>query len=154
MQLNKIDDPRSNLQKARRRQLVEFAHAKGMTEISEQMDADLIRERLMQRGFSQIPLRTYSLGHAGRHEVPPIGPKAPPPATPPGLSADELQQFREWQQQRQVKPRARGRHRQNGHRRPAQSLQGEEHSDGPHRQHGIAEGKAESAWLTRPSSMR
>jgi hypothetical protein len=108
MQLNKIDDPRSNLQKARRRQLVEFAHAKGMTEISEQMDADLIRERLMQRGFSQIPLRTYSLGHAGRHEVPPIGPKAPPQASPPGLSADELQQFREWQQQRQQAPAPAG----------------------------------------------
>lgn len=99
MQLNKIDDPRSNLQRARRRQLVEFAHSKGMTEITEQMDADLIRERLMQKGFTQIPVNAYRLGHAGRHETRPLGPRQTPQAQP-GMDADELREFRAWQAQR------------------------------------------------------
>lgn len=104
MQLNKIDDPRSNLQKARRRTLVEFAHSKGMTDITEQMPAEKIREKLQERGFSQIPARHYPLGHAGRHEVPPIGPRQQPQAAPAptGLNASELEEFRQWQQQRKA----------------------------------------------------
>ena len=52
MILNKIDDPRDNLEKAHRRELVLFAQAQGVSEITEHMPAILIRRTLRAKGPS------------------------------------------------------------------------------------------------------
>lgn len=107
MQLNRIDDPRDNLQKARRRELVEYAQTKGQKDITEQMDAEDIRKLLRQRGLSRIPIRPKPLGAAGRHATAPILGSQPNPApAQPQINPADLQAFREWQAQREQAPAA------------------------------------------------
>ena len=62
MILNKIDDPRDNLEKAHRRELVLFAHAQGVTEITEHMPAILIRRTLRAKGLTNIRIPPRTLG--------------------------------------------------------------------------------------------
>ena len=62
MILNKIDDPRDNLEKAHRLELVKFAHAHGMSEISEVMPAILIRSHLRAKGLTNIRITPRPLG--------------------------------------------------------------------------------------------
>lgn len=65
MILNRIEDPRSPLQKARRIELVAFAHQHGMTDITEQMPADLIRAKLRAKNLTHIKVNAKPLGAAG-----------------------------------------------------------------------------------------
>lgn len=62
MILNKIDDPRDNLAKARRWELQQFAEANGVTEIKAEMPAMLIRGILRAKGLTQIPVPDRPLG--------------------------------------------------------------------------------------------
>jgi hypothetical protein len=62
IQLLKITDPRDNLEKARRRELVAFAHANGLKEINDEMPAILIRRILRRRGLTQITIPKRVLG--------------------------------------------------------------------------------------------
>lgn len=89
MHLHHQDDPRDSLSRARRRELVSFAHAHGLTHITEDMPADDypdgspgIRSQLRQRGLTNIKIPPRPLGVEGRHVIP-SGPKstaAPQPA--------------------------------------------------------------------------
>jgi hypothetical protein len=54
--LKRIDDPRDALDRSRRPDLVKFARANGMADISEELPAMVIRKRLRERGFTRIPL--------------------------------------------------------------------------------------------------
>lgn len=62
MILNRIEDPRDNLEKAHRLELVRFAHAQGVTEITEHMPAILIRAQLRARGLTNIRIPPRDLG--------------------------------------------------------------------------------------------
>lgn len=102
MLLNKIEDPRDNLERAHRGELVAYAQANGQTDITEDMPAKDIREKLRARGLTRIQIQKIPIGHIGRHEVRPLhdakGKPLPSPAAPQ-LSPAELAQFREWQKQ-------------------------------------------------------
>jgi hypothetical protein len=62
MILNKIDDPRTPLDKARRRELYDFARANGVTEITDQTPAIIARSILRQRGLTRIVTPPRPLG--------------------------------------------------------------------------------------------
>src|SRR3990167_3382960 len=62
IQLLKITDPRDNLEKARRRELVAFAHANGLKEINDEMPAILIRRILRRHNLTQITIPKRVLG--------------------------------------------------------------------------------------------
>lgn len=72
--LTRIDDPRDNLEKARRMELVAFAKAQGVEGISEDMPAMLIRKRLRTLGLTQIAIPQRILGQTtARHADAPMG---------------------------------------------------------------------------------
>ena len=113
MRLNRIDDPRDTLSRARRRELVEFAHAQGQMDITEDMPADDyqdlsgkklpgIRSLLRQRGLNHIPIPSRTLGKSGRHETMPLTP-AKPAAVAADVS-DEWAQFQKWKASQQPQP--------------------------------------------------
>lgn len=54
--LNRIFDPRDNLEKARRKELENFAKAQGVKEIRCGMPAPLMRKILRQRGLTNITI--------------------------------------------------------------------------------------------------
>lgn len=62
MQLLSVIDPRDNLEKARRSELIAYARANGVVDITEQMPAMLIRKKLRALGLDRIriPERTYA----------------------------------------------------------------------------------------------
>jgi hypothetical protein len=62
MILNKIEDPRDNLEKAHRLELVRFAHAQGVSDVNENMPAMLIRRVLRMKGLTRITIPPRSLG--------------------------------------------------------------------------------------------
>jgi hypothetical protein len=62
MILNKIDDPRTPLDKARRRELYDFAQANGVTEITDQTPAIIARHILRQKGLTRIVIPPRPLG--------------------------------------------------------------------------------------------
>ena len=63
MQLLKIDDPRSALERARRPELVRFARSHGLSDITEAMPANLIRKRLRAKGLTNIQVPVRPLGN-------------------------------------------------------------------------------------------
>ena len=62
MQLNKIQDPRDALSKARRIQLSRFAEARGIAEIQPTMPAELMRQILRGKGITTIGVVAPPLG--------------------------------------------------------------------------------------------
>lgn len=62
LQLLTITDPRDNLEKARRPELVAFARANGLIDISEAMPAILIRRKLRNAGLTTIRIPERVLG--------------------------------------------------------------------------------------------
>lgn len=70
MLLNRIDDPRDNLEKAHRLELVKFAHAQGVTEITEHMPAILIRRMLRAKGLTNIRIPPRALGQQAGTSAP------------------------------------------------------------------------------------
>lgn len=111
MHLNKIEDPRDNLERAHRGELVAYAQANGQNDITEDMPAKDIREKLRQRGLTRIQINKVPIGHIGRHEVRPLyDSKGKPLKSPaaPQINPAELAQFREWQRQQGQKPQEAG----------------------------------------------
>ncbi len=72
MFLNKIDDPRDNLEKARRMELAEFAAVHRVTEITQDMPAILMRKILRSKGLTQIPAPSRPLGNQNQPHVRPM----------------------------------------------------------------------------------
>ncbi len=66
-QLKSIDDPRDNLEKAHRPELVRFARANGLTHITEDMPAILIRHELRTRRLTNIRIPPRPLGAQQNH---------------------------------------------------------------------------------------
>lgn len=64
MQLLSIDDPRDNLEKARRMELVKFAQANGV-KVTPEMPAILIRKVLRSQRLTHIRIPNRPLGHPG-----------------------------------------------------------------------------------------
>lgn len=62
MFLNNIEDPRDPLQRAKRRELVEFAHQHGHTHITTEMPAIYIRNYLRAQGLTNIRVPNRPLG--------------------------------------------------------------------------------------------
>lgn len=60
--LNKITDPRDSLEKAKRYELVKFAHEHGHTQITTEMPAILIRKYLRSQGLTNIKIPHRPLG--------------------------------------------------------------------------------------------
>lgn len=77
LQLLSITDPRDNLDKARRTELVAYARANGVTNITEQMPAIIIRKTLRNLGLNRIRIPQRILGQ------PAVA------ARPPGSLADD-----------------------------------------------------------------
>jgi hypothetical protein len=79
MQLNKIQDPRRNIEKARRHELVLFAKAHGVKEIKPDMPATLIRKILTSKGLTDIRITQRTLGqnHTLITGIQPSSPKKP-----------------------------------------------------------------------------
>lgn len=73
MILNKIDDPRDSLEKAHRLELVKFAHAHGVKEITELMPAILIRRTLRAKGLTNIHIPPRALGQQNQAAPVPNG---------------------------------------------------------------------------------
>jgi len=71
MILDKIDDPRSPLEKARRAELIAFARDRGVKEIKHDMPATLIRKILRAKGITDIRPPMRQLGQEGRTVVAP-----------------------------------------------------------------------------------
>lgn len=101
-------DPRDNLDKARRRELVEFAQANGLTDIDENMPADGydgIRHLLRSKGITRIIIPPRKLGAQASERTFPLKPHKPAAnsrvETDPKvkIDADELRSFRAWQAQ-------------------------------------------------------
>ena len=82
MFLNKIEDPRDNLEKARRPELIEFAKVNGIAELTiagirasvdhPAVGAILLREALRARGLTQIPSPNRKLGAQNQPNVRPM----------------------------------------------------------------------------------
>lgn len=62
MQLLNVTDPRDNLAKAKRTELVSYAHKEGQTDITPAMPAILIRNILRSRGLSRIQIPRRVIG--------------------------------------------------------------------------------------------
>ena len=62
MQLLNIIDPRDNLEKAKRRELLDFAHAHGLNHLTSEMPAILIRKQLRAHGLTNIKVPSRPLG--------------------------------------------------------------------------------------------
>lgn len=62
MILNKIEDPRDNLEKATRRELFLFAQANRISGVSDEMPAILIRDILRRAGKTRISIPPRPLG--------------------------------------------------------------------------------------------
>lgn len=62
MYLNKIDDPRDSLERANKRELVNFAHANGFDKITYEMPAIFIRKFLRAQGVTRIEVPYRQLG--------------------------------------------------------------------------------------------
>lgn len=62
MLLNKITDPRDNLEKARLKELIVFAHKQGVTGIQPTMPAQLVRRILRVKGLVDITIPDRPLG--------------------------------------------------------------------------------------------
>lgn len=60
--LKSVEDPRDQLERARRYELVSYARANGMAEINADMPAILIRRKLRARGFTRPPIPNRILG--------------------------------------------------------------------------------------------
>lgn len=92
MILNKIDDPRDNLEKARRNELVRFAHACGLETITQEMPAILIRRELRSKGLTNISIPRRVLGAQNQN-----GPAVPPDQKAVEVNAadDLARQFRQ-----------------------------------------------------------
>lgn len=89
MILNKIDDPRDNLEKAHRMELVKFAHAQGVKDITEHMPAILIRAHLRAKGLTNIRITPRPLG--AQNVAPAPGPEQKVPTI--DAAADLARQF-------------------------------------------------------------
>lgn len=90
LQLNKVFDPRDNLEKARRKELENFARANGVEEVKPGMPAPLMRKILRQRNLLDIKIpQTRFLGGPPDMQVKaqPVIPSAEPART---LDAVEL----------------------------------------------------------------
>lgn len=59
-------DPRDNLERARRRELVKFAEVNGIREVVSEMPATLMRKILRARGLTQIAVQPTRLGDIPR----------------------------------------------------------------------------------------
>ena len=94
MFLNKIDDPRDNLDKARRQELIRFAHAHGLKHITGDHPAILIREELRNKGLTNISIQPRPLG--AQNQANPLPPGTEQPGAKvitAGASADLARQF-------------------------------------------------------------
>lgn len=101
MQLNRIDDPRDPLSKARRSELVKYARANGIKEIDPDMPALLMRDILRRRGLTRPPIPNRPLGAQVQNGLPAIAAGA----QQGGVEADALADLaRQYQQQRQPPP--------------------------------------------------
>lgn len=88
LQLLTITDPRDNLQKARRRELVAFANQNGLHNITEEWPADLIRRELRRKNLTQIRVNAPKLGAPPARPGSSVAPSAPMPA--PGEQVPEI----------------------------------------------------------------
>lgn len=57
-----VSDERKPIDKARRPQLIAFAHENGQMDINESMDAEMIRMLLKERGLTRIQVQRRPLG--------------------------------------------------------------------------------------------
>lgn len=98
MQLNRIDDPRDPLSKARRSELVKYARANGVKEIVPDMPALLMRDILRRRGLTRPPIPNRPLGAQVQNGLPAVAAGT----QQSGVEADALADLaRQYQQQRQ-----------------------------------------------------
>jgi hypothetical protein len=77
MQLLSITDPRDNLEKARRIELVRFAAEHGITDVKPDMPAILIRKILRSRNLTNIRVSARKLGQPGRPDAISAAPVVP-----------------------------------------------------------------------------
>lgn len=101
MQLNRIDDPRDSLSKARRSELIAYARANGVKEIDPNMPAILMREILRGKGLTRIKIPNRPLGAIGQTGALPDHPLTS------GVEADATADLaRQWAQQSAPAPAA------------------------------------------------
>lgn len=107
MQILKTEDRRSNLERARRTDLVKFAKANGISEIIPDMPATLMRKILSSRGLTNIQVQPTRLGDLPRKNL--VQKVQPKPSVrhdipePCGVEVDaDADLMRQWNQSRIV----------------------------------------------------
>lgn len=105
MQLLSIQDPRDNLEKARKFELVQFAHAQCISGIDPAMPAILIRRILRNRGHVNIDVPARPLGQTpgARGST---GPSTPENTVEMLADDDLMQQWKRQQEQESAAPAA------------------------------------------------
>lgn len=99
--LTRMEDPRDSLDRARLSELVRYARANGLTGISSDMPAILIRRQLRDRGLTRINIPPRTLGHT---EAAPI--VETPPAAGGSIVDAEADLARQFEQQPKAKTTA------------------------------------------------
>jgi hypothetical protein len=108
MILNKLEDPRTDLDKARRRELYDFAVANGVKEITSETPAIIARHILRSRGLTRIKIPPRPLGAQNQ---PGTGLKyqdrmqSPGGPQPNGIEADMVADLQRQFEQQQRAPR-------------------------------------------------
>lgn len=114
MFLNKIEDPRDNLAKARLWELQQFAAANNVAEVKADMPAILIRSILRSKGLTRIPVPDRPLGQMNQPHPRPmyknglaVAPERqrPQPEQEKGVEADaEADLARQYQTKKPARP--------------------------------------------------
>ncbi len=104
--LHSIQDPRDQLQRARRMELYRFARDNGIADIVEAMPADVMRQILRNKGITSIAVPDRQLGAIQRTETTPTShkgqtyqaPRPPEKVVEVDATSDLM---RQWQQESQ-----------------------------------------------------
>lgn len=95
--LTRMEDPRDSLDRARLSELVRYARANGLTGISSDMPAILIRRQLRDRGLTRINVPPRTLGHTEAAAI-----VETPPAAGGSIVDAEADLARQFEQQQAV----------------------------------------------------
>lgn len=116
MILNKVEDPRDTLAKARRWELVQLAKANGVSEIDADMPADLMRTILRQKGVTRVQIPPRPLGQQNQPNARKMYRNGQLLTPPPAPARQEQQKvvevnadadlMRQWQQERAAQKNA------------------------------------------------
>lgn len=103
MELLEIIDPRDPLEKATRFELADFAKANGLTHVTDEWPAPLIRKELRKKGLINIPIPNRQLGQGWMKPTPEALTSSPSDGATE-IDADDFLAAQFQQQQQSIDP--------------------------------------------------